>query len=327
MFNWRTFLERNNIPYVERGRNVSKGNLAIHCPLCGTNDPSQHMNVNVKGKGWACWRDADHRGKNPTKLVQALLQCTWAEASEITGGPATPETDTDFMSQVRQAMGTASARPKLMIPKEWTPLTKWGGINGSLVFHYLESRGYMSVEAMNIAKRYELYYSRENAWAKRVIFPIRAADGTLLNYTARAIGKSNLRYKTLSGDACGASIGSCLFDLPALTKIRRGKLLVVCEGPFDAVRLTWFGKPYGIYATCVFTQNVSDDQGDALMKLRAGFDRATILFDRGAELQAIRAQHALGFERHSLPEGVKDPGAMTAIQGLMICNALLKAAA
>lgn len=79
-FNLAEFVMSRNIPYADKGANVQRGFITIHCPLCGERDPGLHMGIALDGHFWGCWRDAAHRGRRPARLVQALLRCSWQEA-------------------------------------------------------------------------------------------------------------------------------------------------------------------------------------------------------------------------------------------------------
>lgn len=92
----------------------------------------------------------------------------------------------------------------------------------------------------------------------------------------------------------------------------------------DAKRMTWIGEPFGLYGTCVFTQNVSEDQAAILERLADRFDRMFILFDNGAKLQTFRAHMVIPFaDVASLPPGVKDPDKLAPQQALELARALV----
>ena len=327
MFDWRSFFERYHIHYVEKG-NVSRGNLAIKCPFC-TDDPSQHLSVSLKGQGYKCWRNSEHRGRNGAYLVRALLKISLAEANEIVYGKGTRILpDDDFAATIKKMLLGEEVKKvaELKIPLNWRPLAKvTNSFTQQLIYSYLKSRKYSQHDIEALSLRYDLHYALSGEWAKRVIFPIRDHYGRIVNFTARAISKkTTIRYKTLSSDEAAVGMSECLFDYYNLTRTR-GKALIVCEGPFDALRLTWIGEPFGVFATCVFTQNVSESQVDKLTRLAGNFERAFVMFDNGAEFHAIKAMFRLGFERLPMPQypGVKDPGDLTATQAMLLCRSLL----
>jgi hypothetical protein len=322
MFDWRTFLDTQGIHYVERGRNVSRGNLAIKCPFCN-DDPSEHMNVSLNGYGYACWRDAEHRSRGNAKLVQILLSCTWTEANNIVGGEqAVVPTLATFREQVEKFLDKHGPR-KLQMPKAWQPLHKPGGPMRSLVLEYVKSRGYSEHDAIALAKRYEMYCSAEGGWKKRVLWPLRDENGVLVNYIGRAVNnKFALRYKAVAGDKATLKVSECLFDLHNLVKVE-GEALIICEGPFDAMRLGWVGEALGVFTTCIFTVNISERQMDLARLLRRRFARMFILFDKGAFMQAVRAQTYLQCSRLEIPKGIKDPGELSPSQALAMCREAL----
>lgn len=325
MFDWAGFFNEHNIEYATGGRNVSKGNIAIKCPFC-VDDPSQHMNVSLQGKGWACWRDADHRGTSVAKLVQQLLNTSWSEASVIAGGEDTSVPPAEaYMQRLAELYPgeVVTRRRQLATPKGWTPLAGAKGPTANLLYAYLRDRkgGYGRHDATSIAQRYDLQYTMSDKWQKRVIFPIRDEYGNLVNYTGRSISdRAVVRYRTLSGSEAAMRMSECVLDLPRLLRTE-GEALVVCEGPMDVARISWLGEPLGVYATCIFTQNITDEQAGLLQRLSANFNRTFIVFDRAALIHSLKAQALVpGSELGFVPEGVKDPGDLTPSQALMLCR-------
>jgi hypothetical protein len=328
-FDWRTFLDAHGIHYVEKGRNVSKGNLAIKCPIC-TDDPSEHMNVSLYGYGYACWRDAEHRGHNNAVLVQKLLSCTWSEATSIVSDDAVVvPTMTTFREQSERFLakyGHQTGTRRLKLPDTWVPLHEPGGVMRSLVLEYVKSRGYSEHDALALAKRYDIHYTPGGSWTRRVLWPVRDGGGKLVNYIGRSISRNpHLRYKTLGTTEAGSRVSDCLFDLHNLVTAS-GEALVITEGPFDAMRIGWLGETLGVFATCIFTINMSERQLDLVRMLARRFTRTFVLLDNGALLQATRAQTYLsdiGCRRLSIPEGVKDPGELNPSQVLALCRGIL----
>lgn len=330
MLDWRAFLDQHRIPYSEKGRNISKGNIAVKCPWC-SDDPSMHLNISLRGDGYNCWRDSEHRGRNEAYLVHALLRIPLSKARELVYGEEKRfPTEDDFAATMDKLFGEEYAKPKpksLEIPKAWRPL--YGSDAKSparrLALQYLIGRGYPQHDAEALAQRFDIHYAVSGEWIRRVIFPVRDEHGHIVNFTGRSVMQKPLvRYKTVDRSEAILHMSECLFDYHTLNKIQ-GKVLVVCEGPFDALRISWIGEPFGIFATCIFTQNVSEGQAERLRRLASRFERVGILFDRGAELQAQRAQFELGFERFELPEyrKVKDPADLTGGQALMFARSLV----
>src|SRR5688572_20809008 len=104
LVDWIQFFTRNRVPFAEHGPNVSRGQVVIRCPWCGASDQGMHLSVNLAGKGFRCFRNANkHSGRNPAKLVMALLNCSWERACELTGTKISlPD---NFMSQIKLRLG------------------------------------------------------------------------------------------------------------------------------------------------------------------------------------------------------------------------------
>lgn len=326
MFNWIDFLRTHGIVYLDRGHNVSKGNVAIHCPFCGPADPSQHLNIHLKNRGWACWRNGDHRGKSNVRLVQALLQCDQDEARRIVyGNESRPEPTETLVSQMQAMLNPQAAQvvTRLKLPEAFKPLWKPSLFNAP--HHgYLQGRGYSEGEVVSLAKRFNMHYATKGEWSGRVLFPITDEHGKLQSWTGRAIGtKDTLRYRSLDRERSVVPVSESLFDLPHLVK--QTGTLVICEGVFDAMRITWFGHPMNVHATCLFTLLTTRRQVLLLRRLRQQFKRVVLLLDQGTFIQSAQLQLNLDIPRLEavvVPDGVKDPGALRGSQALTLCRQL-----
>lgn len=322
MFDWSRFFDEHNIEYATGGRNVSKGNIAIKCPFCGDNDPSQHMNVSLHNRGWACWRDASHRGTSVAKLIQALLNISWSEATVTAGGEDRTVLPAEAYADALAALYPEETRRRqLATPKGWKKLAGDVGPTARLIYAYMQERGYAKPDTTSLATRYDLHYTLAEKWQKRIIIPLKDEHGNLVNYTARAISnKAVVRYKTLPGSEAAMRMSECVLDLPRLLRTE-GEALIICEGPFDAFKISWLGEPLGVYATCIFTQNITDAQAGLLQRIAPNFTRTFILFDHAALFHGLKAQAQIpGSELSCVPDGVKDPGDLTPGQALMMCR-------
>src|ERR1700749_2815452 len=121
MFDWVYFLESRGIEYSDRGPSTSRGNVYIHCVFCGDEDQGRHMGVSILGRGWGCWKNSAHRGIAPTRLIQALLGCSWDEAARIgTAGKSAPASGSDYLGSIKRALGdedSAKPRPTIQMPE------------------------------------------------------------------------------------------------------------------------------------------------------------------------------------------------------------------
>lgn len=331
-FDWIQFFDQYHIEYVTDGPNVSKGNVAIHCPFCGHNDPSHHLGVSVDGKGWGCWRDNTHRGKNPVRLIAALLGCTREQAKKIAGQnvyiPA------DFYGSVTQLLnpkGSETIKQKsLKMPIEFKPFLRVP--SARLYTSYLIARGYTHKQIDLFTDLYGIRYCREGSFRGRIIFPVYH-KGRLVTWTGRSVHTSAVvRYKTLSADHDKAqeegykpSVGMINDYLLWYDDLKKGpkNTLLLVEGPFDALRVRVLGEKYGIVATCFFTSAPSQEQIGLLREVLPLFKRKFLLLDRGTLPKVLYLKsmlESLDVDFLTLPDGVDDPGELARDQLFALCE-------
>ncbi len=147
MFDWVKFLEFNNIEYITRGPNLARQNLGIQCPFCGEEDPSAHMGISLLGHGWSCWRNKSHSGRQPHRLIQKLLGCSWQEANALVGdGGIEIPSEENFLNSIKTLLGPATgaevSQGTLTLPKEFKPLHGQLRGLGRHPVNYLIGRGY-----------------------------------------------------------------------------------------------------------------------------------------------------------------------------------------
>lgn len=335
-FNWRQFLVSNKIEFIDRGPNVSRGNLNVQCPWCGDADASQHLGININGRGFGCWRNSSHRGKNPRRLVQALLGCSYQTAENIVNKNNTVFLDSEasFMDQINQAFfDTAKLQNLLNDSNLDDELAEFRLINykglSRFFFDYICKRGYTQEETSKLIKDYELRFTLNGIFAYRIIIPVRMEQG-VVTWTGRAISDAIIRYRTLTTDhekskthnvpTAVLSIKDCLWNYSDLLD-NPGDNLIVVEGPFDSLRLDFFGKNYGTRATCLFSKTISKAQLILLDELSCVYKRKYLLLDSDAKFDYLWMLDDLkyfGFQPLFLPKGVNDPAELmhTQIQAL-----------
>lgn len=325
-FEWLTFLEQRGIEYSTRGPNVSRGYITISCPFCPDGDPSRHMSLSLNRGSWKCWRNQmDHRGARPHRLIQALIQCSYEEARAIVGDDGfVLGTAESFQDQVSECLlgprKRNETRPILDFLPEMRPPRKVGPT--ACFIDYLEDRYYTRSEALDLCDRYELQCAITGRFAYRLVVPV-FMDFGLANWTGRAISpRALVRYRTLTTDAqkaeedglppAACSIEETLWNYGELLD-QGGETLVVVEGPFDALRVDYFGRVCDTRGTCLFGKNLSSVQVALLGNLAGVFRRKVVLLDNDASLDALRLGSRLahlGFEFKQVPVGVKDPALM-----------------
>lgn len=315
-------LSAHGVSYRESGR----FEILAHCPLCGDSDPSEHLAVSTRRRGWRCLRSPRHRGKSYPRLLTLLLRCSDARARELLGeDAAAPLPDQDaFAAGWRKQLGLevdppASAR-HLSFPKEFRRLTVGAPRSGGF-WDYLEEplprgRGFTPAQARWVAEAYDLHYALSGQFSYRLIIPVHDRRGQLMTWTGRAINsKAEIRYLTLPRDAARAAPGELLLGLPLLSKAAPARCLAVCEGPFDGIAVSALGHERGVWGTCLFGLDLSEAQADLLADYSSYFDRSVLMLDpEQAWLRtlALRSMLPRRCKTLNVPRGFKDPGELVA---------------
>ena len=321
-FEWRSFLDSYNVKYVTSGPNVSRGHVAVHCPFCGSADPSQHMSINLAGQGWRCFRNTSHRGKHPAYLIARLLNTSTERASQIVGDSVfIPE---DFMGAVMGKLTPKVIEPRktpLLMPEEFKPIGDKPSCRHAVNYLTGPTRMFTYDQVMGMTDRYGLKFAVRGPFKGRIIFPVEF-EGDLVTWTGRTIySQEELRYRTLSADpeleddpAIGPVNDYLLWYDDIRDNVNDADVLVLCEGPFDALKVRVLGRRHGIEATCFFTAAPSSRQIDLLHDVVHRYPQRYLLLDRGTLGTAMRAQgdmSSLEMRVLSLPSDVKDPGTLT----------------
>jgi hypothetical protein len=327
-FSWARFVREYRIDFVTEGPSTARGNLYIHCPFCGPSDEHHHMglSLNAREPYYGCWKNASHRGRYPARLITALIDCTWEQARAIIEAEDSSAVD-EYEATVARTLALPAVEPEAVPPNELRMPLEFHALGGrhagTLPFlKYLEARGFDALERM--AKFYDLRYCRQGYFSWRVLLPIYV-EGRLVNWTGRDItGRAALRYKTLSErpetaskqgyPPAPAAIGSTVFNQDHAAS--GGRTLVICEGPFDALKIDWFADEDDA-AVAIFGMPKSA-QLSVIVRLARKFERVRIVLDAAAssaskrlcnELEPVLGQKVRWLD---LPAKVKDPGALDA---------------
>ena len=296
----------NGIAFVESGKNVKAGYLGMKCPWCGEEDPSEHLGIDPETGAFSCWRNIRHSGRRPQVLLMKLLGCSFDVATGLLGR----------RSELKQlVMDKLVKRPTSAIevdPEEYRIPQGVRRLNGSPEQHkyrqYLAHRGYRPEDIPDLTRRYGLMCGQFGRFNNRVVFPV-VLNGKLVGCVGRCIDGGVLRY----------------LSEPAEVKQHilwhnwarhGGRDLVVCEGPFDALRINYHAQKQDIpiTATCLFGVSHTEKQLEELRFLAPRFHRVVVLFDNDALSQAVRLVRTLAIHNAalmSLPPGVEDPGALS----------------
>lgn len=309
-FDWKKFCEREHIHYVTSGPNTAQGNISIRCPFCGNADKSQHMGLSLTRTApvWGCFRDTRHRGRDPSRLVARLLGVTYAVAQSIVEreGPALDDFDAaiEALRNGPQPQREA-ARYNTVMPALFRKMDD--GLYMKRFSTYLAERGFIDLPRLiEMYSVYDLRYCIVGPYAWRIIFPIyEPDDGALRGWTGRSI-YANAVPRYLTAEDMGKDV---LLDFGGITTDDH---VIVCEGPFDALKVDYYGSSFGVRAVATLGTAVTDAQIHVLRALRGRCRDMTVLFDADALAQSLNLAGELDVAAAVLPEGVKDPGEFTA---------------
>ena len=335
MFNWVIFFDEHGIEYVTSGPNVARGNINIRCRFC-MDDPSHHMGVSLKGKGWACWRDKTHRGKSEARLVAVLLSIPMEEARRIvSGGTTISSSGIRDLVQARltpddEIVDYRGSSRWLQLPENFK---RFGILPSSRRYYqYMKTRHYNHSQTLEISNHYDVRYCNTGPFKGRVIFPVYH-QSELVTWTGRSVyPHARVRYKTLTVDLEKAKVEGTPVAMKRISDLLLwydflvefpGHKLVVVEGPFDALRVDYLGRSVGIRAVCLFGKNVSATQMQLLHELIQYYPERYLILDQEASADALRMQMELAslrFRVKQLPVGVKDPADISKRQLLELFN-------
>lgn len=293
-----------NIPFVTEGNNVKDGHLNIKCPWCGTDDPSEHLGINLDSGAFSCWRNIAHRGWHIHGLLKKLLGVSFEDAQAM----LTATQQRSSLQQVTDRLIQSRSIPA--DPPTYNLASLEQGLRilhdpPSAFAYYLIERKYDYVHHNALGILYALRYARFGHFRNRIVFPITYKQH-VLGYTGRCIDNGTLRYLSEPGEVVKQHI---LFYERV---VHGGKRLYITEGPFDALRLDYTAQynnlPYR--ATCIFGLSYTAEQVSILQRVSRLFDEVVVLLDNGAEAQAMRLNRDLCLT-HSrigkLPKDIKDP--------------------
>jgi hypothetical protein len=327
-FDWKKFCIDRRISFISAGPNTAAGNISIHCPFCGASDPSEHMglSLNLDTPVWGCWRSGEHRGKNPVRLVAKLLGIHWRQALTIV--EMQNNNPDEFEAAVEKLKGTAEepvfpTNPKrLFFPKEFRPFDGvWPRHEGRFV-KYLRDRGFSEHprDAHLVIHYYGLRYCITGSYTNRIIAPVYHG-GQLVTWTARAITRAEIRYLTLEREKEVRDIKDCLFmRRTILHTAETEKVLVIVEGPFDMMKVDFYGKKKGVVCAALCGLSITDEQMVLISKISKRFKRVVLLLDETAGVESAimvsQLKELAGGEiiQGVLPDGVDDPGDLSASQ-------------
>ncbi len=333
--NWIRVLSSNNIEFVERGPNVQKGHVNIKCPFCGSSDPSHHMGLELSTGYWGCWRNKSHRGKSPIRLLVKLLRCSFQRAFDIAGIKNSDYIDPDGFDSVAARLLNKVGyverveeirRDFLKYPAEFREITD--SYQMSMFYDYLIRRKFGVYDIESLCDQYRLRGALTGEFSRRLIIPYIVND-ELVSWTGRTISSlQNLRYKDLSVEESLIAPKSTLFNHDAGYD-KRGRVLVVVEGPIDALKLDFYGRDWGVRAVALSTNSITDEQTFLLDDMSRSFKKVVIMLDSQKSLDvvsSIRMRSSLSQIKNltymEVPFDKKDFGELNAQQATTFCRTI-----
>lgn len=258
---WISIFEEHGIEYRTRGANVAHGNINIHCPWCAYQDPSYHLGVSLTGKGYGCWRNSRHRGKDPSWLIRSLLGhqvaakilARYVRAGRAHGRPEIVRDEIIRPHVLHLPEGVVQHDP--IVDSRWDA--------------YLVSRGFGIKDLPALWNDWGLLVGKYGTYAGRVLIPYYVR-GEAVFFTARAITKdAEIRYKAMPHDQAVIDPKTILFNHDAIASPGG---IILCEGPLDAIKATMYGP---LPAVALSSNHATQEQ---LLALRAA-SRIYILLD------------------------------------------------
>lgn len=322
VLDWRPLLDKQRVSYIERGANVKRGELNVHCPFCGAADPSMHMGINLETGWWSCWRNRkQHSGKSPVRLLMRLLRIGYGAARELAGLGEDYIDPEGFDAVAARLMGRelvptvqVARRTFIDLYPEFVPITSANPVT-TRWWNYLYGRFFDREDINQVCRSYALQAARNGDFASRIVMPY-LQDGRIVTWTGRAIGSSPVRYRDLEVDRSIVAPKHTLYNHDGAANSRSGrKVLVIVEGPFDALKVDFYGARYGVRAVGLSTNSASAEQIVLLEELAASYERTLVLMDNKTTYgivdsmrmaQELATVPRVGIE--STPFGRKDPG-------------------
>ena len=325
-FDWQNFLQHYSIPFWDAGKNVARGHLSVKCPWCGSADRSHHMGIELKTGWWGCLRDKSHRGKNPARLMTALApSLTWAQAIALIDDQESLLAPGTNWESLQKQLKKVVREEKTERATAVDPLPEFRPIANTHLrrrfFNYLvKNRGFRRKDVGKLCAQYDLRCCTSGDWNNRIILPLLKGK-KWVGWQGRSISKNpRLRYLSFPGSS---AVKSVLFNSNAAAG--GGRVLVVVEGPFDALKLDFYGKRFGVRAVGCMTTSVTPEQIAALLLYGRRFDAVVLLLDPTALGQALQMQSDLAMLRPKIitdPPDADDPGAYTRGQVQELCETL-----
>lgn len=259
MFDVKTWLDHNHIPYWESGKNVRTGWIGIKCPWC--DDHSNHMGISPS-MGINCWRCST--SGTVIKLVMMIMRVDLNTACNVIRDYSTPGVKAKSYGTINQP----DVFPGLKLHVDI--LSKFKFTREMRTFHreFLESRRY---DPDIVFDKYRLRFAGPvSDFALRIIIPV-IHKNRIVTFVGRTAKNQDPPYKNCPEEDSIISAKNMLYGLD---NCRDSSVLVV-EGIFDQWRI-------GDGAVAALGTKTTDAQ----VLLLKDFKRVFVLFDAEPQAQA-----------------------------------------
>lgn len=301
----RDMLVEAGIEVLDRGHGVAKGNFNIHCPLCGAADRGHHMGISLDKGWWGCWRNAEHRGKSPVRLMVAALGKPVWEVRRLLGLHDTPDPGAFDGLRARLVPNPSPSResgaqggkpPSLTLPIDFHTFDPRRGTTASRRFaEYVQGRGFTGRAFEDVTHAYSLRYAFRGPFKDRVILPYMY-KGDVVTWTGRSVyATERLRYRDLEQAESVIFKNELLYNYDGAAM--GGQALIVLEGPFDVLKGDYAGQPHGVRCVGLSTNNVSDSQLGQIAELSDAFERVYVGMDTATPFDKMASYRMLATMR------------------------------
>jgi hypothetical protein len=219
-----------------------------------------------------------------------LLRCGFAQAQNILGLPVwttPPSIFKKFDDDVESLFAEEVIEiPQLEFFKDFRTFGTKFHYEKDFVT-YLISRNFSKTDILKLANRYHMRWAVNGPFRQRIIFP-NYYDQQLINWTARSIVPTPVRYRALSEtEGAMVSIKKSIYQWDSLLD-QPTRCVVITEGPLDAIKLDFYGQKYGFRATCLFSKQTTLEQQSLVIALSDVFDEVLVWLDDDAKDSAER---------------------------------------
>lgn len=298
---WRSLLSSIRVAWIDKGRNVSKGNINVKCPFC-YDDPSFHMSIAETREAYFCYREPNrHSGRSFVRLLVKLGQ-TRDEALKLLN-----------YHRDRSADGRAPIVSPVLsdldqIGRGWARFAPASGNDDML--RYLQGRGFASPRS--ICDQYDLRYANAGEWARRLLLPLKE-NAQVIGWTGRSI-VSHIQPNYLSRMTAGQPV---IFAADG-DKPKANHLLIV-EGPLDALKVSAATKRLPIKTAALNGKYLGPAKMMQLRRLAKDCDKVWLALDNDVAISSVyqtinELSGVMGSKRVSrlkLPQDRKDPGELS----------------